>query len=335
MRSRFLAVLAASSFLFASAALLTGRAPARSQETQEQQENEELLANLATGQVEIYVGRDGVAIGILGNAFEPESHPPLVAALGSARIAVLLGAVDWFYPGSQQHVRLDARVARMSATLSAGRPRLSAQPAEDLDVIGTELLEPLRKLAAGLHAPVVLPDRTPLLEIVLVSYDRIEGARVRDLAYSFEQEPLRGDFYQTLVDRPQPFDLYPPAHAGQTAPIELSYPPGSSPAIADLLAKNDPRLAPVEIATAERVRVAKLLEQGKTAKVSSTELAEFLRAALPAVRMPGTIAAVALLNEMGLQWVLPPPETVQPPEKVAGEKPRPPGAPTLHKEPPK
>jgi hypothetical protein len=334
MRSRILAAFAAALLVFGMASLAAGGAPGGPRESQKQGENEEVLATLATGQVEIYVGRDGVAIGVLGNAFEPGSHPPLVVSVGMDRMAVLLGAVDWFYPASQRHVRLDAELPRLVATSAAGRPRLGAAPAEDVGTIGLGFLEPLRKLAAGLHAPVELPDRTPLVAVVLVDYKHSEGAAVRELDFKLEQQPLRGNFYQTLVDRPESLALYPPAHKGHADAIDLSYPPGSSASIASLLAKNDPRLAHAATATPAGARVAKLVEQGETRKAPATQLVEFLRVALSTLARPGTPAAVALLNQNGVAWVLPPPETEQPREREAGEKPRPAGAPTLRKPPP-
>jgi len=331
---RFLAALAGLVLAIAPLDLLAGRAATWPEQSQQQAENEEVLANLATGQLEIYVGRDGVAIGLLGNAYEPQSHPPLLVQLKTGQVAILLGAVDWFYPASDRHVRLDASLLRLMATLSAGVPRLNAASGDDSAATGLMLLEPLRMLASSLHAPVGLPAETPLVEMVLLSYTRIEGARVSHLEYKWEQEPLRGNFWQTLVSRPELSELYPPARGNHGQSIELSYPPGLSPTIAGLLSKSDPRIAPSANRTAELSRVANNIQAGETQKARAADLAEFLRAALPAIQEPGTTAAVGMLNEKGFQWILPPPEAEQPAEPEAGGKPQPPGAPTLRKHPP-
>jgi hypothetical protein len=346
MGRRGLAALTGLLLATASPGLLVGRAGASPQETEEQSENEEVVANLAAGQVEILVGRDGVAVGVVGNDFEPMSHPPLVAQLETGQVAVLLGAVDWFYPTSNRRVRLDARLPRLVMESSpVARPHLGAAPAGDLlREVGIALLEPVRKLAASLHAPAHLPDGTPLVELVLLSYRKVEGARVGELDYQARQRALRGDYWQTLVDRPEPFELYPPASGSRGRPIELSYPPGASAGIAARLAKDEPRMAAAARGTEELAQVAKAIEWGETRKVRVRELADFLRAALPAcvpqnetatAGRPGRVVAVGVLDDEGFHWVVPLPETELPRAEEAGVKPRAPGAPTLKKKPPK
>jgi hypothetical protein len=337
MGRRDLAALSGLLLAAASLGLVARRVAAAPQETEEQSENEEVVANLAAGQVEILVGHDGVAIGLVGNAFEPKSHPPLVAQLQTGQVAILLGAVDWFYPTSNRRVRLDARLPRLVTGSSLGAtPRLGGAPAGDLlREVGTVLLEPVRALAGSLHAPIALPGGTPLVELVVLSYREVEGARIGELDYQASQRELRGDYWQTLVDRPRPFELYPPASGSGGRPIELSYPPDSSPGIAALLAKGEPQMVAVARGTEALARVAKAIERGETQKVAARDLADFLRAALPAAAgKPAPAAAVGVLDGAGFKWLVPPPETEEPRAQEAGGKARPPGAPSLEKKPP-
>src|SRR5438309_1139415 len=62
------------------------------------QENEqEVVANLAAGRVVLYVARDAIVIGAVEQHVEPDSRPPLVLPLGERRLGILLGAVEWVW----------------------------------------------------------------------------------------------------------------------------------------------------------------------------------------------------------------------------------------------
>jgi hypothetical protein len=311
--------------IFSFLVLGVARAPGSAQE-------QEVVANLAAGRVEIYVARDSIAIGALENRVESETRPPVVVPLSSRRIGVLLGAVEWALPGSgRKPVRLDRDLPRLFGEI-AGAKRLEPEQASDIEGIGVALLEPLRAAAQQLHRKIEILSEEPLVELLLVGYVEEYGPEVWLLRYRIVQEPLRGDYWQTRVLRPSYTQLYPPEQGRPHTLLEVRYPPGdAAPALLDLLNQNDPRLAQIRSANLRMARAVERLARGESHKAALDDASEFLRAALGALAHPEAKTILGVIAEQrGFQWLLPPAEL---PEKAEEAQPREPGAPSLRKKP--
>jgi hypothetical protein len=319
----------------ASAFGLYHGASARAQQTQSQ--SEEIVANLAAGRVLIYVAREGIVIGVVDSSLEPGSRLPAIVPLGGRRVGVLLGAVDWFLPAAGRfQAQLDRALPRV---ISRSGPHLKQEGSNDIEQAGLALLEPLRLAAESLHSKIDLPPEESLLELLLVDYAEGYGPEVWNLRYRFRQEPLRGDFLETRVQRPGYTQLYPPEKGQPHTLVELQYPTEEKPTtLLDLIRGQDPRLVKIKSADEQMARAVENLERGTSQKAHLSEATAFVRAALGATASNVTNLAVAVLAEdRGFQWVVAPPNAPLPPNTEEAGKARPAGAPSLHKpgEPPR
>src|SRR5208282_137033 len=82
--------------------LLAGAAgkPASSRVRPPQQAAGEVVANLAAGRVAVLIAKDGIAVATAQSQYEPGTLPPLIVPLGGLRVAILLGPVEWTWPGT-------------------------------------------------------------------------------------------------------------------------------------------------------------------------------------------------------------------------------------------
>jgi len=298
-----------------------------------QEPEEEIVANLATGRVLVYVAKDGIVIGAFQGQSEPHSRPPLVVQLSSRRVAVLLGAVEWVRPASgREPIRLDRELPRLVGEV-AGPKRLEQEHANDIEELGLALLERLRNVAQELHRKIELQPDEPLAELVLIGYAQDYGPEVWGLKYRIVQEALRGDYWQTRVLRPSYDQLYPPEKGQPRTLIEIGYPPeDAGPQVLDLLNGNDPRMARLRDADPQMASATERLVRGESQHALADDATQFLRGALGAVAPAGAEQILAVIREQqGLEWVLAP---SQPPEKAEEGRPHEPGAPTLRKKPP-
>lgn len=321
---------AASAILFVlinPGAILSPRALSTPQE-------QELVANLAAGRVVFFIAADGMLVGALGNPIEAEALPPAVIALSSRRVGVLLGAVEWTNAAAaDKPIRLGEELQKAIRELSGPSPgRLRQDDADDVERVGLALLEPLRKVVESLHHRLDFGAEEPLVELLLAGYVEGYGPEVWSLRYRIRQDPLRGSYWRTRVLRPMYTQLYPPEKGQPRTLIEVRYPaddPG--PAITEMLAQNDPRLAGVRSSGPETMAVVAHLLKGESQKSKLANATQFLRATLDALASPQGTQVVAMIEvQRGFQWVLAPPE---PAEKAADESKREPGAPTLRKRP--
>lgn len=301
-----------------------------------QERDQEVVVNLAAGHVAIYVAKDAMIVGGSSERVEPESRPPLIFPLGGRRVGVLLGAAEWLSPsGSLTPVRLDRELPSLSFETPGphmrGAPDLSGQ-ASDIEVIGVALLERLRALAERLHHKISLEPEEPLVELLIVNFQRGYGPEIWLLRYRVAQEALRGEYWRTRVLRPSYTQLFPPEKGQPRTLVEVHYPTeGKTLALLDLLKRNDSRLAGIRNADPKIARAAERLMQGESQKSPPDDAANFLRAALDATASPEAKVVLGVLNEQrGFEWILAPPE---PPQKTDPTKPREPGAPTLRKPP--
>src|SRR5712692_7980539 len=299
------------------------------------QENEqEVVANLAAGRVVLYVARDAIVIGAVEQHVEPDSRPPLVLPLGERRLGILLGAVEWVWPASGRPlVRLDRDLPALLSEATRPQPKPEMGQASDIEVIGVTFLESLRAVTSQLHHKVDLHPDEPVAELLVVGYEPGYGPEVWLLAYRLAHEVLRGDYWRTRVLRPSYTQLYPPEKGHPRTLIEVRYPADApGPALLDLLKQNDPRVARLGSADEAMSRARERVIRGETNKGSADDAAAFLRAALPAVWGADAKLVLGVLREQrGFEWVVQPPEL---PQTAEEGKPREPGAPTLLKKPP-
>jgi len=273
-----------------------------------QQSTSEVVANLAAGRVAVLVGRDGIAVATAESQVEPGTLPPLIVPLGSLRVGVLLGPVEWVWPGtSRPPLRLDAELRRSAAGIRTASSKDYGASATDIEGIGLGFLEPLRNAAAQLHAPLHLQPRELFTELLLVGYAPGYGPEVWSLRYHVEQEVLRGDFYRTAIHRPEYVQLYPPDRGQPKTLLETRYPPNDpgEPAIVALLKENDSRLSALRAADPGLGRAAELLVQGESQKIKIDDGLEFLRAAFQSISPHGARQMILVITEQkGMQWVL-------------------------------
>jgi hypothetical protein len=323
-----------TALLFFAAALLLALAslPALAQE----ESTEEVVANLAAGRVLVAVTKVGIVIATLENKVEPDTRPPLIVPLGSRRAAVLLGAFNWVAPGTGASLaRLDKELPKLRGnTVAASTPHLqqgsAGGEAEDIEIIGKGVLGRLSEVAKHLHTPIAQPAGEPLLVLLIADYVEGYGPEVWKLSYPVEQEPLRGDFWQTRVLPPRYDQLWPPEKGQPRTLMETQYPlQDASPPLLDLLRRDDARLARIRTADPRMSSVAGFLTEGQSQKCEAADMLQFLRASLDAIAPAGATQLVAVISEKeGFDWVLAPPAE----PKKPGEA-RPPGAPTLAKPP--
>lgn len=330
-RAALAAVCAVLVVLLASAAGFSLASGARAP----QQAGSEVVANLAAGRVAVLIAKDGIAVATAQSQFEPGTLPPLIVPLSGLRVAVLLGPVEWTWPGTNRDpLRLDTELRRSALGSRGASSKNYEIPATDIEMIGLGFLEPLRNAAGLLHAPLHLPPHDVFTEMLLVDYARDYGPEAWSLRYRAEQELMRGDFYRTAVRRPEYVQLYPPDKGQPKTLMETTYPPNDpgEPAILDLLKANDSRLAALRGADPGMGRAADLLLRGESQKIKIEDGLELLRAAFQAVTPHESKQMILKITQLdGMKWVLGEGELapLTPEQKKQSES----GAPSLRKKP--
>ena len=304
--------------------------------------SQELAVNLAEGRVVICAAKDGIILATIDSHGEPGSRPPEVAALGALRAGVILGAVEWVRPETQDKpIRLDAEFPHIAAAALniSGRPN-DSDAASDIEAIGVAVLERLRLLADALHNKINLAEDEPLIRVVLAGFIPNYGPEAWTLDYHVRQDDLGNGYWRTRVLRPSYTQLYPPEKGQPHTLVEVRYPPENrakdEPELLDLLQQNDPRLARIRAANAILAKSVGFVVEGQSQKSDAASDIDFLKSALAAVTPPEGNLTMANVNfDRGFQWVLEPrepaglsPADAKPP---ADSKPQEPGAPTLRR----
>ena len=293
----------------------------------------EWVANLASGRLVIAVVKGGMVIASVENPVEPSTRPPQIVPLAGNRVGVLFGAVDWFYLSPKIEIaRLGAELPRLRMQRSGGVSRPHLQPGgpvvgSEAEQVGLGLLERLRDVATHIHGQLGLGPEDPIVELVLAGYDPDSGGEVWLLRYTVTQEQERGDYWETRVNRPAYYCLWPPDKGQPHYLVEVRYPPDDlGPALADLLRHGDPRLVHIGESDSALAKVADLLTSGESQRANFTDAEQFLRAVLGAIAPENAKQAIATISgKDGFAWVLQPP-----PEKGATRQP---GAPSLLRPP--
>ena len=306
----------------------------------DQEGAEEIVANLYAGRVVIGVAKDGIVVATMENPIEPETSPPMVVQLSNDRVAILLGAADWWLPSEHRELaRIDSELPqlpppaglRKSPTLGATDGGAGAE-ASDIEQVAGRLHDRLTAIADHIHGNLNFAPNEPLLVMVLADYVQNYGAEVWLVQYPIEQEPEQGDFWQTTVLQPQYTQLWPPEKGQPRGLVEISYPPEPAGAnLSALVASGDPRVA-AALSTSPALRdTSNSILNGDIEKLSAASVAAFLRESLRAIAHPGARMIEAEINkERGIGWFIAPPEEAP---KPGSEQLRPSGAPSLRRPP--
>jgi hypothetical protein len=327
----FVSILVWLSVLLLALALFPLRAVAQDPE---QESAEEIVANLCTGRVVIGVAKDGIVVATLENPVEPGTRPPMIVPVSDERVAVLLGAADWWLPDQGRELaRLDKELPDLPAEqglregphLQAGSQEGPGSEATDVEQIADRMRGRLSSIAEHIHGNLKLDDGEPLLQMVLADYAPNYGAEVWLIQYFVEQEPEQGDYWQTRILQPQYTQLWPPEKGQPRGLIEVSYP--ASPALASLIRSGDAHVAQsISVAPGMQQTSAAILD-GDIQTLAAVDVAAFFRTCLGALTVPKARMVEAEINEkLGIGWfVQPPAEEEQP----GSEQTRPAGAPSL------
>jgi hypothetical protein len=301
-------------------------------------QEDEIVANLAGGQVIIHVAIDGIVFAAIDHPLEAKSVPPRVATVGSSHIGIFFGASEWQVPAQPKPIRLDKDISDVRSSTSANetyRPVGSGEP--DLDIIGVGFLEKLRPLVSQLHHKIELKPDEPLVEIVLIGYaPKGYGPEVWLIDYHAEQESVsaKGDFWQTHILRPRFTQLYPPEKHEAKKLIEVRFPDTlQSMPLAGLIQQNDPRIAQLRSSDPRFNKVVEHIERGQANKAVMQDAGDFLRAALPFLAGNAHFVEGEIGETGGFEWIVPPQEPREKAQRTEEDKDRPADAPTLMRKP--
>jgi len=317
------------------AVLLFAALPLRTcaQDDSAQPRGQEIVANLCAGRVVIGVAKDGIVVATLENPIEPETRPPMIVPVSEERVAILLGAADWWLPDENRELAsiydelpdLPSTQGRQSPHLQESASEGAGSEATGIEQIANRLRGRLSLVANYIHGSLDLQNGEPLLQMILVDYAPDYGPEVWLVKYSVDQEPEQGDYWQTRVLQPHYTQLWPPEKGQPRGLIEVSYP--SAPTLANLISGGDARVAQSISATPGMQQVSAAILDGKIEKESAVDVAEFLRTCLHAATVPSARMVEAELNpKRGVGWFVRPPTEIR---TAGSEQVRTPGAPSL------
>ncbi|HKV27972.1 MAG TPA: hypothetical protein VJN90_06845 [Candidatus Acidoferrales bacterium] len=305
-----------------------------------QESAEEIVANLYAGRVVIGVAKDGIIVVTAEDPIEPETRPPMIVPLSDERVAILLGAGDWWLPGERRELaRIDTELPELPPPAGLRRaPSLGGADAgpgaeaNDIEQIAGRLHDRLTSIADHVHCNLNFAPDEPILVMVLADYVRNYGPEVWLIQYPIQQEPAQGDFWQTTVLQPQYTQLWPPEKGQPRGLVEISYPPHlPNGNLSALIGSGDPRIAAVLSASPALRETSQSVLNGGIEQLPAASVAAFLRESLRATARPGARMIEAEINkERGIGWFIPPPEEAL---KPGSEQVRPSGVPSLRRPP--
>jgi hypothetical protein len=300
--------------------------------------DQEVAVNLAEGRIVICAAKDGIILAAMDAHGEADSRTPAIAILSAVRMGVVLGAVEWVQPDSQDKpIRLDNEFRGLvAAALNTAGQKDDAFRTSDIESIGVAVLERVRILAGLLHHKINMGADEPLIRIVLAGYVPDYGPEAWTIDYHIRQDALGNDIWRTRVLRPTYNQLYPPEKGKPKTFMEVRYPPenraAGEPELLDLLQQNDSRLTKIRAANEIEAKSVTLVVEGQSQKTEAASLVNFLKAALPAITVPETKLTMAMVDfDRGFQWILEPPKAPAPPpgETPKDKTPEEPERPTL------
>jgi hypothetical protein len=286
----------------------------------------DLVANFAAGRVEICAAKETLLIATADEPIEPGSVPPEIFGMGTGRLGILLGAVEWIQPGS------GSPPDRFSQDLiMLGRESAPAQPvavagneASDIETLGIGLLERIRAQAETIHHKMDLAADEPLVQLIVADYIDGYGFEAWLISYKVSQQPLGNDYWETRVARPDYTQLYPPEKGQPKTLVEVRYPPAPEPTLLDRLKQDDPTLDRVRSASPELDRATSEILAGQSTKSVARDDSDFLRAAMPAItRASARVALVELTDARDVVWIVGAPATAPTQAAAPGTKSQP------------
>lgn len=300
---------------------------------QSDEREDEIVANLAGGDVIVHVARDGIIVfGAIEQPIEAGGIPPRVVDLDSHHVGVLLGASEWRIPAAPKPVRLDRDFQRVSVGKDAQAYSTYGEGEQDLESIGTSFLEKLRPLVSQLHHKIDVAPDEPLFEVVVIGYGlNYYGPEVWTLEYRIQQEQIstRGEYWQTRLLRPRFTQLYPPEKHGSHNIVEARFPADAQgPTLNALIQGQDPMIERLLSGDSRFAKVVEAVDEGEAQKANPTDAADFLRAVLPLMAGKQPFILAKMEESHGFEWIVPPEEPVEK-AKAQEDKNRPPEAPSL------
>ena len=167
---------------------------------------------------------------------------------------------------------------------------------------------------------------------MLADYVENYGPEIWSLKYRIQQDNLGNDYWETRILRPAYYQLYPPEKGSAHTFMEAQY-PASLPQLGLVarLAQNDPQIEAIRSASTGIDQAATTISDGHSDKALGAPVADFLRAALPAIAgKPAGLVLAELDAKRGFQWLVPPAEA-PPPAVADANQTSEPGAPSLRK----
>lgn len=321
----------------AIAAVLVTRAAPKPQ-IDAQHPTEEIVATLSTGHIVWCVTKDSILIAAVPGGGEAGSHLPSIVPIGSFRIGVLLGAVDWAQGSAGKTVRIDAQLPQAVAkatrrpTDQGTQNRPDPNQPTDIEQIGVGTLELLRPLVGDIHSKLDMKPDEPLVELLLADYVENYGPEIWSLQYHIKQQDLGNGYWDTRIQRPAYYQLYPPEKGSARTFMESQYPPDLAPiGMVQRLAQNDPAIARFRDSSNGADMALNAIADGHSDKALGSPVADFLRSVLPALSGNPSVMVLAKIDAMrGFQWLIPP-AVLPPPPSQTDSKPVEPGAPSLRK----
>jgi len=309
--------------------------PTRAQDAD--QLTEEVIANLSSGRVILAVYKDAIVIATIENKIEPGTLTPSIVPISGQRAGILLGATVWISPSSRQTIANLAQGLQhaRSNAVGANRPHLAApsdseKTATDIEQTGLGFLVLLNEAAGNIHSHLSLSETEPLTELILADYAPGYGPEIWQLSYTIHQEPERGDYWQTRVQRPRYTQFWPPEKKDPHALIEIHYPADDNQTpLRDLLLAHDERLEKIRTSSPDQAAGADAILHAETDKQLVAAGLPFLRAAIEAIAAGNRTQLAIIPQANNFQWLIPP----SPEERIPPDKNRPEGAPTLQRPP--
>jgi hypothetical protein len=229
--------------------------------------------------------------------------------LGGGRVAVLLGAVDWMSNQSSEPTHLDDEIAAIARKgyNSTVTPNAQDQTASDIEGIGVTLLEFIRPFVDDIHYELNLGPDEPVVELLLAGYTEGYGPEIWDLRYQVRQRNLGNDYWETRLQRPAYYQLYPPEKGDPKTFLEVRYPAAVAPLELARAAQSDPAVVRIRSASKDTEEAVAAILRGESDKADTRPTEEFLRLAIPAVAGADAKLAVAAVDQQyKFAWVLAP-----------------------------
>ena len=314
---------------------------------------------VAAGRAVFVVTDHAIVVAAISDPRIPNSHPPAIVPIGGGSIGVMVGPIEW--DQGTKRTRFDAELPTLASNTARHIDQAPDNEPSDVEKLGISTLEMLRPMVEEIHDKIELPKGQPYFELVVADYASDYGPEIWSIRYQVRQRLLQTDFWNSEIQRPGYFQLYPPPKGQPHSPVEIQYPAAGEPSLLDRLVRHDPAFDAIRGYSNDMAQAADAYARSSTAKLPPQPIASFLRSALPLMNTTNTtktsgapatnanagsavatkrpaastliregVLEMALLEDRrGFQWLLPPAEGEPAPSNQ--EQQQDPGAPTLRK----